>query len=130
LILAICIVSHMSKKNQQSEIKRLLSACAYSAQGFKACYKSEAAFRLELSLGVVFLPLGYWLGESSIEKVLLITPIFIVLIVEMLNSAVEAVVDRIGAEKNELSGFAKDVASAAVTLSLILFLVTWSIILL
>jgi len=120
----------MSKKNQQSEIKRLFSACVYSAQGFKACYKSEAAFRLELWLGVVLLPLGYWLGESAIEKVLLITPIFIVLIVEMLNSAVEAIVDRISLEKHELSGFAKDVASAAVTLSLILFLVTWSIILL
>ena len=120
----------MSKKNQQSEIKRLLSACVYSVQGFNACYKSEAAFRLELWLGVILLPLGYWLGESAIEKVLLITPIFIVLIVEMLNSAVEAVVDRIGLERHELSGFAKDVASAAVTLSLIFFLVTWSIILL
>ena len=81
-------------------------------------------------LAVVLLPLGYFLGESSIEKVLLIAPIFVVLIVEMLNSAVEAVVDRIGTEKHELSGFAKDVASAAVALSLILFLVTWSIILL
>jgi len=120
----------MEKKNQQSEIKRLLSACVYSAQGFKVCYTSEAAFRLEIWLGVVLLPLGYWLGEGALEKVLLITPIFIVLIVEMLNSAVEATVDRIGIEKHELSGFAKDVASAAVTLSLILFLVTWSIILL
>jgi len=120
----------MGKKNQQSEIKRLISACVYSAQGFKACYKSEAAFRLEVWLSVVLLPLGYWLGDSAIEKVLLVTPIFIVLIVEMLNSAVEAIVDRIGLEKHELSGFSKDVASAAVTLSLILFLVTWSIILL
>lgn len=120
----------MSNKSQQSEIKRLPSACANSAQGFKACYKSEAAFRLEAWLGVILLPLGYWWGESAIEKVLLITPIFIVLIVEMLNSTVEAVVDRIGTEKHELSGFAKDVASAAVALSLILFLVTWSIILL
>mgnify|MGYP001392162620 FL=1 len=120
----------MSNKSQQSEIQRLLSACVYSAQGFKACYKSEAAFRLEVWLAVVLLPLGCWLGESAIEKVLLIAPIFVVLIVEMLNSAVEAVVDRIGTEKHELSGFAKDVTSAAVTLSLILFLVTWSIILL
>jgi len=120
----------MGNKNQQSEIKRLLSACAYSAQGFKACYQSEAAFRLELWLAVVLMPLGYYLGESAIEKVLLITPIFIVLIVEMLNSAVEAVVDRIGTERHELSGFAKDAASAAVTFSLILFVVTWLIILL
>ncbi len=120
----------MNTKNQQSQIKRLFSACTYSAQGFKSCYRSEAAFRLEVWLAVVLLPFGYFLGESSIEKVLLITPIFVVLIVEMLNSAVEAVVDRIGAEKHELSGFAKDVASAAVALSLIFFLMTWSIILL
>jgi diacylglycerol kinase (ATP) len=120
----------MGNKSQQSQTKRMLSACKYSTQGFKACYKSEAAFRLEVWLAVVLLPLGYFLGESSIEKVLLIAPIFVVLIVEMLNSAVEAVVDRIGTEKHELSGFAKDVASAAVAFSLILFLVTWSIILL
>lgn len=120
----------MSNKNQQSEIKRLLTACVYSAQGLKACYKLEAAFRLEVWLAVILLPLGYWLGENAIEKVLLITPIFIVLIVEMLNSAIEAALDRIGTEKHELSGFAKDIASAAVTLSLILFLLTWLIILL
>ena len=81
-------------------------------------------------LALVLLPLGYFLGESSIEKVLLITPIFLVLIVEMLNSAIEAVVDRVSAAQHELSGFAKDVASAAVTLSLVVFLMTWLIILL
>ena len=120
----------MSNKKQQSEISRLVSACQYSAQGFRACYKSEAAFRLEVWLALVLLPLGYFLGESSIEKVLLITPIFLVLIVEMLNSAIEAVVDRVSTAQHELSGFAKDVASAAVTLSLVVFLMTWLIILL
>ena len=78
----------------------------------------------------MLIPIGYLLGEFEVERVLLIVPIFIVLIVEMLNSAIEAVVDRIGIEHHELSGFAKDVASAAVLLSLIIFLVTWSIILL
>jgi len=78
----------------------------------------------------VLVPIGYLLGESEVEKVLLIVPIFIVLIVEMLNSAIEAVIDRISMERHELSGFAKDVASAAVFLSLIIFLFTWSIILL
>jgi diacylglycerol kinase (ATP) len=121
---------YMNNKNQQSEIKRLFLACKYSAQGFKACYKSEAAFKLEVRLTLILLPLGCFLGESPVEKVLLITPIFIVLIVEMLNSAIEAVVDRISAEQHELSGFAKDVASAAVALSLIIFLMTWLIILL
>ena len=81
-------------------------------------------------MAIVLIPVGYLLGESEVERVLLIVPIFIVLIVEMLNSAIEAVVDRISMEHNELSGFAKDVASAAVLLSLIIFLVTWSIILL
>jgi len=78
----------------------------------------------------VLIPSGYLLGESEVEKILLIVPIFIVLIVEMLNSAIEVAVDRISMERHELSGFAKDVASAAVLLSLIIFLVTWSIILL
>ena len=118
---------YMNNKNQQSEIKRLFLACKYSAQGFKACYKSEAAFKLEVWLTLILLPLGCFLGESPVEKVLLITPIFIV---EMLNSAIEAAVDRISTEKHELSGFAKDVASAAVALSLIIFLMTWLIILL
>ena len=81
-------------------------------------------------MAIVLIPAGYLLGESEVEKVLLIVPIFIVLIVEMLNSAIEAAVDRISTERHELSAFAKDVASAAVLLSLIIFLVTWSIILL
>ena len=81
-------------------------------------------------MAIVLIPAGYLLGESEVERVLLIVPIFIVLIVEMLNSAIEAAIDRISMERHELSGFAKDVASAAVLLSLIIFLVTWSIILL
>jgi len=80
-------------------------------------------------LAIFLLPLGYFLGESAIEKVALILPIFIVLTVEMLNSAIEAVVDRVSLEHHELSGYAKDAASAAVALSLIIFLVTWIIIL-
>jgi len=120
----------MKENNKPTGIKKLWSASIYSVEGFKACYQSEYAFRLEVWLGVVLTPLGYWLGESPVEKVLLITPIFLVLIVEMLNSAIEAVVDRISLEKHELSGFAKDVASAAVSISLIIFIFTWIIILL
>jgi len=120
----------MDNNTKPKGIKKLLSACVYSAKGLKACYQSEFAFRLEVWLAIVLIPIGYLLGESEVERVLLIVPIFIVLIVEMLNSAIEAVVDRISIEHHELSGFAKDVASAAVLLSLIIFLVTWSIILL
>ena len=119
----------MNNDNKPTGVRRLLSACVYSAQGFKTCYRSEEAFRLEVWLAVLLLPLGYILGESAIERVVLIVPIFIVLIVEMLNSAIEAVVDRVGTEHHELSGYAKDAGSAAVAISLIIFLVTWIIIL-
>ena len=120
----------MDNNTKPTGIKKLLCACIYSAKGLKACYQSEFAFRLEVWLAIVLIPIGYLLGESEVEKVLLIVPIIIVLIVEMLNSAIEAMIDRISMEHHELSGFAKDVASAAVFLSLIIFLVTWSIILL
>ena len=120
----------MNESKKPTGIKKLWFASICSAKGLKACYQSEYAFRLEVWLAVFLLPIGYWLGETSIEKVLLIIPIFLVLIVEMLNSAIEAVVDRVGTEHHELSGFAKDVASAAVLISLIIFLLTWIIILL
>ena len=120
----------MDNNTKQSGIKKLCLSCIYSAKGFKACYKSEFAFRLEVWIAVILIPIGYLLGESPVERVLLIVPIFIVLIIEMLNSAIEAVVDRISMEHHELSGFSKDVASAAVFLSLIIFLVSWTIILL
>ena len=120
----------MDNNTKPTGIKKLLSACICSVQGLKDCYKSEFAFRLEVWLAIVLIPIGYLLGESEVERVLLIVPILIVLIVEMLNSAIEAAVDRISIEHHELSGFAKDVASAAVLVSLIIFLVTWSIILL
>ena len=120
----------MRENQKPTGIKKLWSASVYSAQGLKSCYQSEYAFRLEVWLAVVLLPIAYWLGETSAEKVLLIIPIFLVLIIEMINSAIEAVVDRVGDEYHELSGFAKDIASAAVLFSLITFLITWIIILL
>ena len=120
----------MRENQKPTGIKKLWSASVYSAQGLKSCYQSEYAFRLEVWLAVILVPIAYWLGETSVEKVLLIIPIFLVLIVEMINSAIEAVVDRVGNEHHELSGFAKDIASAAVLFSLITFLITWIIILL
>ncbi|SEH61870.1 Diacylglycerol kinase [Bathymodiolus azoricus thioautotrophic gill symbiont] len=98
-------------------------------QGLKICYQSEVAFRQELWFGVVLISLAFWLKESAIERVLLIAPVFLVLIVEVLNSAIESVVDRIGDEYHALSGAAKDMGSAAVWLSLVLVLITWIIIL-
>ena len=104
---------------------RLVKATAYSWAGLCAVWRHEAAFRQEVLLAVVACPLGIWLGESNIERALLVGSIVLILIVELINSAVEAVVDRHGTEFHELSGRAKDMGSAAVLLSLIHAAVIW-----
>ncbi|MFZ9652381.1 MAG: diacylglycerol kinase [Gammaproteobacteria bacterium] len=101
-----------------------------SAKGFRGAFAEEAAFRQELALAVVLLPLGVWLGDNGVERALLIGPIFVVLIVELLNSAVEAAIDRIGLERHPLSGLAKDIGSAAVFTSFALLVVVWALVLL
>lgn len=116
-------------KNQHTGIKRIINAFRVSMQGLKICYKSEIAFRQEAWLSAVFIPLAVILGNSSIERILLIAPIFLVLIIEILNSAIESAIDRIGEEHHSLSGAAKDMGSAAVWLSLVLAVTTWLIIL-
>lgn len=108
---------------------RLFRAFGNSLKGFSGAFREEAAFRQELGLAVVVIPLGLWLGRNGIERVLLIAPMFVVLIVELLNSAVEATVDRIGLERHKLSGLAKDIGSAAVLLSLLLLAVVWILVL-
>jgi len=110
--------------------KRLVNACFFSVAGFKATWQHEEAFRQEVMLLVVTTPLALWLGGNNIEKVLLIGSVVLVLLVELLNSAVEAVVDRVGMEHHELSGRAKDIGSAAVMLSLFWAAATWAFILL
>ncbi|MEM7432881.1 MAG: diacylglycerol kinase [Pseudomonadota bacterium] len=99
-------------------------------QGFRAAWQHEAAFRQELALVAVLIPLGAWLGDTAIERALLIGVCLLVLIVELLNSAVEAAIDRHGDEHHELSGRAKDFGSAAVFVVLVLVTVTWALILL
>lgn len=116
-------------KNEATGLKRIVSAFGFSIQGLKTCYRSEAAFRQEVWLGVILIPLAFFLTESAIDRVLLIIPVFLVLIVEILNSAIESVVDRIGDEYHVLSGAAKDMGSAAVWLSFMLIIVIWLIIL-
>ncbi|MDC9714732.1 MAG: diacylglycerol kinase [Gammaproteobacteria bacterium] len=116
-------------KNEATGFKRIIAAFGFSMQGLKTCYQSEAAFRQEVWLSIILIPLAFLLGESSVEKVLLIMPVFLVLIVEILNSAIESVVDRVGDEYHILSGAAKDMGSAAVWLCLVLLLVIWIIIL-
>ena len=111
-------------------IQRIINASRFSVAGFKAVWQHEEAFRQEVFLLAVTTPLALWLGETAVEKVLLIGCIVLVLLVELFNSAIEAVVDRIGLEKHELSGRAKDIGSAAVTLSLAWAATTWAFILL
>ncbi len=109
-------------------IKRLINATGYSIAGLKATWKEEEAFRQELLLSIVMIPAAFWLGETAVQRALLIASVFIVLITEVLNSAVEAVVDRIGTDHHPLSGRAKDMGSAAVMLSLINAAVVWGLI--
>jgi diacylglycerol kinase (ATP) len=113
----------------ETGIKRIVSAFNNSIKGFVGCWKNEAAFRQEVIACVVLVPLGFYLGEGGVEKTLLVGVCFLVLIVEILNSAIEAVVDRIGSEHHELSGLAKDLGSSAVFISLVLVGITWALIL-
>jgi diacylglycerol kinase (ATP) len=110
-------------------LTRLFRAFGNSLKGFTGAFREEAAFRQELALAVVVIPLGLWLGRNGVERVLLIAPMFLVLVVELLNSAIEATVDRIGLERHKLSGLAKDIGSAAVLLSLLLLAVVWILVL-
>ncbi|EJO2020959.1 diacylglycerol kinase [Vibrio vulnificus] len=106
-------------------IKRIIKATGYSIQGLKAAFKHEAAVRQEFALLVVAIALATWLDVSMLERITLLAVVVLVLIVELMNSAVEAVVDRIGVEHHELSGRAKDIGSAAVLVALIFASFTW-----
>lgn len=106
-------------------LKRILLAARYSWQGLTTCYRKEAAFRQELWLTLVLAPLGVWLGENGVERALLIGSLLLVLVVELLNTGIENVVDRVGYEPHKLSGRAKDMGSAAVFVSLVLVAVVW-----
>lgn len=106
-------------------LTRILHATGYSMKGLRSAWLNEAAFRQELLLIVFLMPLAFWVGDTLEQILLLICIGWLVVIVEILNSAVEAVVDRIGAERHELSGRAKDLGSAAVFICLMLNLVVW-----
>lgn len=106
-------------------ITRIIKAAGYSWQGLKAAWCNEAAFRQETVLTVIAIALACWLDVDPITRILLIGSVVLVMIVEILNSAIEAVVDRVGADYHELSGRAKDMGSAAVLIALILAAVTW-----
>jgi len=109
-------------------VKRVINAFGYSMKGLKAAFKHEAAFRQELLITLIAFPAAYWLADSWLEGLLLMSVIWLILIVELINSAIEAVVDRISDEHHELSGRAKDIGSGAVLLSFILAIATWLIV--
>ena len=108
---------------------RLLRAVRSSAYGLAGAFREEAAFRQELAFAVLVIPLGLWLGHSGVERALLIGPVLLILIVELINSAIEATVDRIGFERHALAGLAKDIGSAAVFMSFVLLVTVWLLVL-
>jgi len=111
-------------------LQRIWKAFGYSLDGLRAAYQHEAAFRQEIYLSALLIPLALWLPTSHIGKALMIGSVLLVIIVELINSAIEAIVDRISLEQHELAKRAKDIGSAAVLVSLINVLLVWSQVLL
>lgn len=112
------------------DIRRLLRATMYSLSGLRDALAREPAFRLEVALTLILIPIAVWLGGNPVERALMIGVLFVVLIVELLNSAIETVVDRFGPGFNDLSKRAKDMGSAAVFVSLLLVAAVWGLVLL
>lgn len=109
--------------------RRLVNATFFSLAGLSAAWRNEAAFRQECVLAAVLTPAAFWVGQTAVERSLLIGTCWLVLVVELLNSAVEAVVDRVGTDHHKLSGRAKDLGSAAVFVSLALTTLVWGLVL-
>jgi len=112
-----------------SGVTRLLRACSSSARGLAGAFRDEAAFRQELAFAAIVIPLGLWLGHTGVERAMLVAPVLVILVVELLNSAIEATVDRIGLEHHVLAGLAKDIGSAAVFVSFVLLGAVWLLVL-
>ena len=123
-------VSHVeSPFKGKTGLRRLFNALVYSLEGFKAAFKHEDAFRQEVFLAIVLIPLGVYLGNNAIEQALMIASVLLVLIVELLNSAIEAAVDHTSTDHHALAKRAKDIGSAAVLLALSIVVVVWALIL-
>ncbi len=115
-------------KPSKTGIARIIDATGYSMIGFSQAWKHEAAFRQELTLAAVMIPLAFWLGQSITQIILMVGSCLLVLLAEILNSAIEAVVDRIGPEIHELSGQAKNMGSSAVFITLANVIFVWGMI--
>jgi diacylglycerol kinase (ATP) len=108
---------------------RLARAFGSTFRGFAAAWREEEAFRQECLLALVVVPLGLWLGDGGVERALLVGPMLGILVVELLNSAIEATVDRIGLERHPLSGIAKELGSAAVFVAFLILVLNWVLVL-
>lgn len=122
-------MSDASEFKGKTGLVRLWNALGYSRDGFRAAWKNEAAFREEVMLALVTIPLAIYLGKTGVEKAILIGSILLIMIVEILNSAIEAIVDKASPEKHELAKRAKDMGSAAVLLSLVFAATVWGLVL-
>ena len=117
----------MMTKPGKTGLPRLIAAAGYSMRGLHAAWRHEEAFRLELCLALIFLPLSFFVADTLPHQLILIVSCFLIVIAELVNSAIEAVVDRVSSEIHPLSGQAKDIGSAAVFTSLLLFIVLWGL---
>ena len=120
----------MPERNETTGLSRIVRALGYSLTGLHDCFRHEAAFRQEVFAALLIIPAGLWIGGNGVERALLVGSWLLVMVVELLNSAVEATVDRFGPEHHALSGRAKDMASAAVFIVIGLAALVWGLILL
>jgi len=118
-----------SRHKGKTGLRRLINAAGYSFSGLAAAARHEDAFRQELILAAVMVPLGLWLGDSGVARALLVGSVLLVLIVELLNSAIEATVDRVSLDDHDLAKRAKDIGSAAVLVALVNVAVVWLLVL-
>jgi diacylglycerol kinase (ATP) len=112
-------------KRDNNGLKGLIAATGYSMQGIRACWQNEAAFRADVVISAILFALSFFLAETVVQWILLVSPLVLIVIVELLNSAIENVVDRIGEEFHDLSGRAKDMGSAAVFFCWVVIGLAW-----
>ena len=115
----------MMTKPDASGVKKLINSAVYSWRGLRATWRNEEAFRLELCLALLFMPLAWLVGDGLVHQLLLVLVCVLVVLAELINTAIESVVDRIGPEQHPLSGQAKDIGSAIVLITLCLFWLMW-----
>ena len=119
----------MATEPGNTGLKRLLKATGYSRDGLVAAFRHETAFRQEIALGFILIPLALWLGNTALERAVLVMVWLLILMAELVNSAIESIVDRIGDEHHELAGRAKDIGSAVVFVALVNAAVVWLLVL-